>query len=272
MSQNLAGVEVQMHHHHHHYRRTHSFAPGLLLISVGGGLLLREFGYLPSTVRFIDFWPLLLVSVGLSGTFQNCGVLRRLVSLGVATLGAFLLAGNLGYLTFPAARLWPVLLVLLGVSFLFRRPRGGPPWQGRGRRFGPSFDGSAPTEGHRYRHPEHWEERVSENRLSRAVTLSGAQIRVDSQAWQGGELTATFAGVELDLRNAKLAEQGATLEVRAVMGGIEIRVPDNWLVSCDVHPMLGGVDNDTRVPKGDPNPPALHIVGSLTLGGLNVRS
>jgi hypothetical protein len=245
--------------------------PGLLFISLGACLLAREFGYLPANVRLIDLWPLLLVAAGLSGVFRCSGLVRRLLSLSVFAFGASMLAANLGYLSFPAARLWPALLVLLGISMLFRRSHDRPPFPGGGR--GPSgkFEGH---DGHTaFRHRgDRVTESVSEDRLVRNITLSGAQIRVESQAWRGGELTATFAGIELDLRHAKLDERGATLDVRATMGGIEIRVPDTWLVVCDVQPFLGGIDNDTRVPQGSPNPPRLAIVGSLTIGGLNIRT
>jgi hypothetical protein len=254
----------------HRRRPPHGLGPGLLLILLGAGLLGREFGYIPTSVRLIDFWPLLLVSVGLSGAFRPCGLVRRLLSLSVFAFGAAVLAANLGYLTFPAARLWPVLLVMLGLGMLFRRSHRRPPFPFNSGPGGVSGDqdGYAKFRHHGERH----EERISDNRLVRNISLSGAQIRVDSEAWQGGELTATFAGIELDLRNAKLDERGATLEVRATMGGIEIHVPDTWLVVCDVQPFLGGIDNDTRVPKGAPNPPRLTIIGSLAIGGLNIRS
>jgi Domain of unknown function (DUF5668)/Cell wall-active antibiotics response 4TMS YvqF len=271
------------HHHHHHHSRGPGIAPGILFISLGGALLLREFGYLPPGIRVIDFWPLILIAFGISGTFRKVGALRRAMSFGVFMLGGIFLASNLGYLAFPAARLWPLVFILFGVGMLFRRRcfdggMGPGPFGPRGR-FRDRIAGSDvnPSTG-----GDHFpfqgqgqggiEEKLSDDRLSREVTLSGAQIRVDSQAWQGGELAATFAGVELDLRHAKLHEDGATLGVRVSMGGIEIRVPDTWLVTCDVHPFLGGVDNDTRVPQGSPNPPKLRIVGSVTVGGVNVRT
>ena len=39
--------------------------PGFILVSVGAGLLAREFGLLPAQVRVLDFWPLFIVLIGI---------------------------------------------------------------------------------------------------------------------------------------------------------------------------------------------------------------
>jgi predicted membrane protein len=241
--------------------------PGLLLVSLGAGLLLREFEYFPRPVRLIDFWPLLLVAVSLSEVIRSPRLSGRLFALTLAGFGVLLELGNLGYLTFPTARLWPVLLVVVGIWFLFRprAMRGHHHYHHHSQRdAGPRRSGF--LEGDRL------EERVSENRLVRRVAFSGAQLKVDSQAWQGGELIALFAGIELDLRKAKLDEQGATLELRVAMGGVEIRIPETWSVVCDVASFLGGIDDDSREPQGNPNAPRLTLIGSLTVGGINIRN
>ena len=113
---------MRTNHHHHHHQP--GLWPGLILVSVGGGLLAREFGLLPPQVRVVDFWPLILVCAGISGLLRARGFMGALFALAFAAVGALLLASNLGFLVFPAARLWPGLLVLLGVAFLIRAVRG----------------------------------------------------------------------------------------------------------------------------------------------------
>lgn len=236
--------------------------PGLLLVSLGGGLLARELGVLPPGIRLVDFWPLLVVVFGLAQLPHVQGVVGAFFALGFAVLGGVLLAGNLGLGDFTAARYWPALLILLGLSFLFGV-------RGKNRR-----RGCRPQESAKTRHGSDAEYMVvsDDSRLVRSLSMSGAQYRIESQAWTGGELSATAAGIELDLRHARLAEGGATLHMNVVAAGIDIQVPDTWLVVCDMSATLGGVDDTTRPPRGDPSAPRLRLVGSVLLGGVSIRN
>ncbi len=252
--------------------------PGLVLVSVGGGLLARELGFLPPQVRIVDFWPLLLVFFGISNLFRGRGFMGALFALAFAALGGFLLAKNLGFLTFPAAHLWPVLVVLLGVAFLIRAARGSEPREpptdppaGAGPRphddSDELLDAQWGDEGAQQRSLT-----TEDDRLNKQITFAGAEFKIASQAWKGGELGVTAGGVELDLRYARLAPEGALLDVRIVMGGVDIRVPDTWQILCDVTPLIGGADDSTRTTQGSSNAPLLRVVGSVTLGGFSIHN
>jgi len=259
----------------------------LILVSLGGGLLLREFGYLPAQVRVIDFWPLFVVVLGISGLFRARGFFGTLFALAFLAMGGLLLAGNLGLIGFQAARLWPVLLVLLGLAFVVGGARRGG-WHGGFHGPFPDLppDGSdgvasedAGGSGDRWprRHPrfhrgQHAAQPTDVDSLSKQFTASGAQIKVESQNFKGGEIGVTAGGVELDFRNARLAPEGATLDLRVVMGGVDIRVPDTWQVYCEVTPLFGGADNETRSTQGADDAPRLRVVGTVTLGGVTIRN
>ena len=242
--------------------------PGLILVSLGGGLLAREFGLLPKEVRFVDFWPLLVVLVGLSSLFRARGFVPAFFALAFSAMGAVLLAGNLGFLTFPAARLWPALLVLLGLALLVHRGRASSPHGPRPPR--PPHSGGAQSELSEWRDPQR--QTTDDDRLSKQISFSGAQLRIESQAWKGGELGVTVGGVEIDLRQARLDPGGAALDLRVMMGGVDIRVPDTWQVVCDVTPFFGGADDETRSTQGATGAPRLRLSGTVTLGGVNIRN
>jgi len=260
---------------HHH---SPGLWPGLLLISVGGGLLAREFGLLPAQVRFVDFWPLLPMFFGVSNLLRARGFMGALFGLAFVAMGGLLLARNLGFLSFlafPTARLWPGLLVLLGVAFLIRAARGAEPRE-------PPTDPWPPTDPAPGEAAELHDDFVEDaqhaslvsqdDRLNKQITLAGAEFKITSQAWKGGELGVTAGGVELDLRYARLAPEGALLDVRILMGGVDIRVPDTWQVQCDVTPLLGGADDSTRSAQGSTSAPLLRVTGSVTVGGLSVHN
>jgi hypothetical protein len=92
-----------------------------------------------------------------------------------------------------------------------------------------------------------------------------------AKAFRGGALECWYGGGVLDLRDAVLAPEGATLRVRAVFGGGQILVPADWHVVIRVRGM-GGI-GDTRPAKGyEAGAPELVIEGMAIAGGFAVTS
>jgi hypothetical protein len=90
-------------------------------------------------------------------------------------------------------------------------------------------------------------------------------------AFRGGLLEAWYGGGVVDLRDATLAPEGATLRVRAVFAGAQILVPPEWKVVSRVRGM-GGL-SDVREVKGDAiDAPELVIEGLMIGAGIAVQS
>ena len=53
-------------------------------------------------------------------------------------------------------------------------------------------------------------------------------------------------GIELDLRNAELATEPVVLNAFAMFGGIEIKVPTEWVVQRDTIGIFGGTDDGRK--------------------------
>ena len=70
--------------------------------------------------------------------------------------------------------------------------------------------------------------------------LSGVNRGSSAREFRGGELTAFMGGCEIDLRQAAINGE-AVIDVFAMWGGIEIRVPENWTVIGRVTPIMGGL-------------------------------
>ena len=92
-----------------------------------------------------------------------------------------------------------------------------------------------------------------------------------ARALRGGTVELWYGGGVLDLRDATLAPEGATLHVRAILGGGQILVPGDWRIISNVRGM-GGIQ-DVREAKGDiVGGPALTIEGLLIAAGVVVMS
>jgi hypothetical protein len=97
------------------------------------------------------------------------------------------------------------------------------------------------------------------------------EFRSTSRNFRGGRLECWYGGGVLDLRDATLAPEGATLQVRAVFGGGQILVPADWKVVSTVRGM-GGLQ-DIREAKGfAADAPELVIEGVLIAAGFAVSS
>ncbi len=116
------------------------------------------------------------------------------------------------------------------------------------------------------------------DRVNATATLGGITDRSVSQYFRGGHLTAFLGGVSVDLRQTTVIEKPARIHVNAILGVVEISVPQNWNVKKDIHPIAGGVD-DRRYPvqhRDDEampadNTPDLVVTGNVFLGGLLIR-
>jgi hypothetical protein len=82
--------------------------------------------------------------------------------------------------------------------------------------------------------------------------------------------------VELDFRSAEIEGEEATLFVEAVFGGIEITVPERWIVNFQVQSVFAGYSDETREPLPDaigtvPRK-TLVVRGRATFGGISVKN
>jgi len=111
-------------------KRVGLFFP-ILLVGLGVLLLLINLDLLTGTTRenLLTYWPVLLILAGLDGLWRREGLVWNIVLLG---LGVLLLLGNLGYLAVRAlpllTKIWPILLVAIGIDIAFGRNRTG--WMG----------------------------------------------------------------------------------------------------------------------------------------------
>jgi hypothetical protein len=86
-------------------------------------------------------------------------------------------------------------------------------------------------------------------------------------------VTAFFGGVELDLREARLPPSPVDVEVKAVLGGVQIIVPPNLAVEVHGSAILGGFEQLDRTPAApEPDVPVVRIHGTAVLGGVSVET
>jgi DUF1707 SHOCT-like domain/Cell wall-active antibiotics response LiaF, C-terminal len=83
-------------------------------------------------------------------------------------------------------------------------------------------------------------------------------------------VVAVMGGVDIDLRRARFVAQETTIQIFALMGGVDIKVPDDIHVQVDGFGFMGAFEDKT-VGTAAPGRPVVRITGFAMMGGVSVR-
>jgi len=100
--------------------------------------------------------------------------------------------------------------------------------------------------------------------------MGGSARTINAANFVGGDAIVVMGAAEVNLVNAKIASV-AVVDVLAFWGGIEIRVPKDWIVENHVTPLLGGFSNRTTNPTSGDGP-RLIVRGASIMSGIEVRN
>jgi hypothetical protein len=262
----------------------HTFI-GVSLAVLGVVLTLDNLGFVDAKAVF-RFCPVLPILVGAVYVVQGRELRDWLIGSGWMAVGTAFLLRNLDVFQFRLRDFLPLLLVVLGLKFMFgRREHKGPRWPGMPGgpdlpipppppRFDP-FPHSAPqgtvpnpAAGAAYAPGQ------------TAGAGGGQVVRVFAMLWGADrrvrgpvshvEVSAVMGGCDVDLRDAVPSADPIVIQVFAMWGGIDIRVPPGWLIQNEAWPILGGIIDSTT-------PPALptHRVilrGNAFMGGVELKN
>jgi hypothetical protein len=215
---------------------------GIIVMVLGLTLALDNFGVFHFRVVF-RLWPVILIAIGVVRLRQSLSHGGRIEGHVLTLVGAGLLLMNFGLLTFKQA--FAFFLLSVGAVIVYRASRGAD-----------RPDGGV----------------ADDNQRMDAFALLGGVHRVSRSAeFRGGSASAALGGCDIDLREASMGEgTTAVLDTLALMGGIEVRVPEDWSVETRGMAILGGFEDKTRRPLDDRK--KLVITGLAVMGGVEVKN
>jgi hypothetical protein len=192
----------------------------------------------------LRFWPVAVIAVGMAkllGIFSPRNVIAGSL---FTVVGMWLLLNQLDVIHVGLWTLWPLALVAIGIGMLSRTS-----W----RPNDPTGPGS------------------HANKLSSFAFMSGVDRKVASNDFRGGDATAVMGGVKLDLKGAKPVEGGAILDLLVCWGGIEIYVPDTWKVVNEATVVMGGLEDQSKIPPAEARD-VLILRGLVIMGGVEIKN
>lgn len=96
---------------------------GILLIVFGALFLADQMGVISFGHTFSRWWPALLVLAGVAGVIERQG--GTFMPILLITVGTAMLLSKLGYLEIDSVwRLWPIVLIAVGLKIVLSRAKG----------------------------------------------------------------------------------------------------------------------------------------------------
>ena len=108
--------------------------------------------------------------------------------------------------------------------------------------------------------------------INLSTIISGSAHAYSSKRLRGGRITAIMGGCEIDLRDSTMAGDSVTIDTFALMGGIEIRVPVEWEVRINGTPFMGGMEYKRPASTPEKRTGTLVVTGMAIMGGVEVKT
>ncbi|MCK9426916.1 MAG: cell wall-active antibiotics response protein [Ignavibacteriaceae bacterium] len=189
---------------------------GGILIAAGALFLLGNFDFINFDIgRILFSFPSILIFVGIL-SFLNSS--KKWFGIVLIAVGSALHLSHYYNVDFGDFIL-PIILIGLGFMILVKHNRNTS-----------SYVKSEMTPA----------EEVWDSKLDVVSIFGGSSKFVNSEAFQGGNITSIFGGSEINLSNCKLAAGENIIDVIAIFGGTTIIIPKEWNVIVDVFPIFGG--------------------------------
>ncbi len=212
------------------------FVFGLLFVALGVLLLVERAGGASAWAVVADWWPAILIASGVAQV-----VTRPRNPLGATLLvltGGVLLAWTLGVVG-AVGLLWPALLIAIGT------------WLVAGR--------SGPRSGD------------TVGRIELSAVVDDRTVSLGIGEVTDGSVTSLLGDATLDLRQAVLRHEGATLHTTAILGDVRLDVPDVWRVHVSGPELFGDVIHE-RTAEPPVDAPVLRLRVLTVFGDITVRS
>jgi predicted membrane protein len=218
---------------------------GILVIGMGLLFLLDNMN-IWDFHRAIEFWPMAFILVGVIKLFDTNSSDGYFLGAILILVGVLMIMGRLGLIYFSWRALWPLMLIALGGSVLYKAITGR-------RLIGNSLKDVS----------------SSDDVVDITAILGGFERRITTPNFKGGEVTAVMGGCALDMRGSQI-ETEAVINVFVMWGGITIKCPPDWTVVLHGTPIMGGFTEKTTPPPD--NSKRLIVRGHAIMGGVEVRN
>ena len=211
----------------------------IVLIGLGAFFLFRNFDFFPYWIpSYLFGWEMIMILIGVA--MLVTGKREGLIFLGI---GGIFILNDIFYLPhWHMGNLWPVILIIIGVSlFISRRNQS----QANDNEDDADF-------------------------FNDTAIFGGSERSFSSKNFKGGKVTSVFGGSDVNFQDAELGQREVIIDQFVMFGGNAFRVPDDWTVINESFVIFGGFGDKRRNADRDPNK-ILRIKGTVIFGGGEIK-
>lgn len=237
---------------------------GIFILLIGVVALLKVTNVLPPELNWLNTWPMFLIALGLFiGIRHNFRGGSWFVLLLIG--GAFLAKYNFFNHEDIGPYIWPLILIVLGIFFIFR-PHQSCNFRGNEKKNSTASD--IPSDP--LLNPPVSDSK--EDYINATSIFGGTKKNILSKNFKGGQIVNIFGGTELNLSQADISGE-AVIEMTTLFGGSKLVIPSNWTVKSDAAVIFGGIEDKRPVaPVEESNQRVLRIKGTVIFGGIDYKS
>ncbi len=224
-----------------------SGALGAMVILLAGIVLLLDQMDIMPFDTILGYWPLALIGIGVLQIALPGQLLQKVAGGLTILFGSFYFARHMGWLHISGNLFWPLVIISVGVLMLVKAL---------------DTNSNASTA------------QASPGFQREVCIFSGCKRSNESSAFKGADLFAMFGGIDIDFSNAKMEGDTAEIGATAIFGGIELRIPQDWMVVSRATCILGGIEDRTRLkaPGESPTGKTIVITGLVMFGGVEIKN
>ncbi len=214
---------------------------GIVIILVGGLFLARNFGLFPEDyLEQLFRWQIFALLIGTVIYFSSN---NKSVGLTILIIGLLGLLPNI----------WPIIFIATGGYIIYKNMHK------------PNVDINNTASS---------EYTAANHRIRDTSIFGGGKKSHQINNFCGGNITAIFGGLEINMMDSTLADGANKLEVLFLFGGSSIILPPDWNVSIQTISVFGGF-KDKRIIQHNQEFDAnkqLIITGIILFGGGDIKN
>jgi hypothetical protein len=246
---------------------------GLAIVFFGLLLTAKNLNMVGPLGNAIRFWPLAFTAFGIALLLEEGSSSSRRLFGGALVVGGLWQTANTAFgLGIYIEDYWPMVLVGVGVLLVLRAISPSTPPAEDYTNMGAPMGGAAsmPAAASPSLSSPATDTSARDETINAFAFMGGVRRNIISPAFRGGNVTAIMGGVVLDLRQSQAVGGETVVEVFAIWGGIEVKVPPDWQVVNEISPIMGGVED-----RSAHTPPTRHrlvLKGVVLMAGVEVKS